>query len=1152
MKKANQLIALALSFTLLLCFLPVFSFAYAESDGSDGSDNTYINSFDVDGDLSEITKDFKLYFDTKDSTNNSLVDITADPSNYMTFANNRLERVFDADTELYPWDNGNRPYWCMAYYTYKNQIYKNFELSVDAHMPSWGTSYYAITVGSMGNGLKSNGGFTLGFQTYDSNLFVYLGSASDVGRNFDDWYIHDCTGKSSISRTSDDNYKIELKVYGGLASVIINGTAVLSNINVGEVNGYISLASGIVTGAYYDNLTIISKDISTFERIEKAGKYSNNFDVSGNGSLITGDFNLYYDTTETHLNSLSNITTSYSKYITFAKDRLERVVDDSELRPWEDGNRPYWCMAYYTYKNQTFKNFKLTVDAYMPDWGTNYNAITVGSMGDGLKTNGGYTLGFCNASSSEMAVYIGSAADVAVNFDDWYIHDCEGKATIARKADNTYKIELNVSGGRAFVLIDGTAVLTNIDVGSVSGYVSLVNGLSTGSYYDNLTIAENVPEYERVEDDGKYSNNFNVDDDISKLTADFNFYHDTKDSNDNTLVDITSDPSKYLSVSGNNLTRIFDPATEFNPWQDGNRPYWCMAYYTYKNQTFRDFTLTVDAYMPIWGTNFNAITVGSMGGGLKSNGGFTLGFGTLASKTELAVYIGSATDVAANFDDWYIHDCAGKAIYTHENGNFNYKIALTVVDGNATVVINGTTVLSNIPVDVTDGYVSLVNGIADGSYYDNLSIIDYDKVEIDPELQSTILSIEEVEDIEWNRTEDNSNTMNLPEKLKVTTDKGEKELAVKWTSNDYKPSMPGAFKFIGTPVLPVDKTIINPHNIVAESTVTVTVDYDTSTTLKYYIDSLDDFKSNWVSLYSTDPRSEDFASTAVESLYYIDDGKIRRRDSAGNVGDHDEMVSLVYTGRTFRNFQLDVDFRQGGNTWGQAMVTFGIEDPMTYVTLPGGGAATYLTMEGNARFRGNLIENTNSNGEVAANSNFADYANTWSTEMHHMTLRVTKLKAVLEIDGVEVLECALDSSYEGGYIGFMSNKNTAMYDNLTVTALDYDGNVITLEEHDNLPDTFDPNDPLIGEETDDGTPTEIIGIDYKTNPNNKYLSIEGTGSGSSSDSGTSDGTNTDSILPTGDDFPLYILVSVLMLSCLAASTSHYLKRRSDELPENKQ
>ena len=96
MKKVNQLIALALSFTLLLCFLPVFSFAYAESDGSDDSDNTYINSFDVDGDLSEITKDFNLYFDTKDFKTNSLVDITADPSKYMTFANNRLERVFDS------------------------------------------------------------------------------------------------------------------------------------------------------------------------------------------------------------------------------------------------------------------------------------------------------------------------------------------------------------------------------------------------------------------------------------------------------------------------------------------------------------------------------------------------------------------------------------------------------------------------------------------------------------------------------------------------------------------------------------------------------------------------------------------------------------------------------------------------------------------------------------------------------------------------------------------------------------------------------------------------------------------------------------------------------------------------------------------------
>ena len=423
--------------------------------------------------------------------------------------------------------------------------------------------------------------------------------------------------------------------------------------------------------------------------------------------------------------------------------------------------------------------------------------------------------------------------------------------------------------------------------------------------------------------------------------------------------------------------------------------------------------------------------------------------------------------------------------------------------------------------------------------------MDYDKLEVDPEVQNKIVSIEKVNDVIWERTAENSNTnlLNLPETLKVTTDKGtELSRKISWSSEDYKPGQPGTYTFIGTPVLPVDKTIINPDGITASAKVTVTVDYDTSTTVKFYIDALSDFEKDWVSLYSSNPKAEDYVTTSIDSLYYMDNGALRRKDAAGEIGDHAEIQSLVYTGRTFRNFQLDVDFRQGGNTWGQAMVAFGIEDPNTYVTLNGGGAAAYLTMEGSARFRGQLVRDTNSNGEVVANSNFADYAGTWSTKMHHMTLKVTKLKAILEIDGVEVHECALQEGYTGGYIGFMSNKNMAMYDNLSITALDYDGNVITLEEHDNLPDTFDPNDPLIGEEEDDGTAAEIIGIDYKNNLNNKYSGL--LGNGESSSIGDDYANNVNGSTPaTGDSFPLYNVVAITGLAALAVLVSLRLKKR---------
>ena len=504
----------------------------------------YSNNFNVSGLNSIITKDFNLYYDTSDTTANSLANITTEPSKYMTFANNRLERVHD-ESELSPGTDGNRPYWCMAYYTYKNQAFKNFTLTVDAYLPTWGSNYNAITVGSMGGGLKSNGGFTLGFYNgAEDALTVYLGNAADVAANFDDWYVHDCTGKSTYAHESGSfNYQITLTVSGGKATVSINGTTVLTDIEVGEVSGYVSLVNGLASGSYYDNLSIISTDESTFARTEESGKYSNNFDVSGLNSIITKDFNLYYDTSDTAANSLTNINTDPSKYITFANNRLERVRDESELYPWTDGNRPYWCMAYYTYKNQVFKDFTLTVDAYLPTWGSNYNAITVGSMGGGLKSNGGFTLGFYNGAEDALTVYLGNAADVAVNFDDWYVHDCDGKRVYNHGADQKdYKITLTVFGGMATVKINDVVLFEDFYVGYLDGYISLVNGLvATGesSYYDNLKI-------EAITDNGSERNadiNLNVIP-YSEYTA-VSLITDTSLTHINTAMDLSFDNNNF-------------------------------------------------------------------------------------------------------------------------------------------------------------------------------------------------------------------------------------------------------------------------------------------------------------------------------------------------------------------------------------------------------------------------------------------------------------------------------------------------------------------------------------------------------------------------------------------------------------------------------
>lgn len=82
------------------------------------------------------------------------------------------------------------------------------------------------------------------------------------------------------------------------------------------------------------------------------------------------------------------------------------------------------------------------------------------------------------------------------------------------------------------------------------------------------------PSY-KTETDEEYTNNFNVDGNLSLLAEDFSFWHDTKDSNQNSLKNLTSesDISGFLNISNNRLERVFNSSAELAAGSDGNRPY---------------------------------------------------------------------------------------------------------------------------------------------------------------------------------------------------------------------------------------------------------------------------------------------------------------------------------------------------------------------------------------------------------------------------------------------------------------------------------------------------------------------------------------------------------------------------------------------------
>ena len=141
-----------------------------------------------------------------------------------------------------------------------------------------------------------------------------------------------------------------------------------------------------------------------------------------------------------------------------------------------------------------------------------------------------------------------------------------------------------------------------------------------------------------------------------------------------------------------------------------------------------------------------------------------------------------------------------------------------------------------------------------------------------------------------------------------------------------------------------------------------------------------------------------------------------------------EMSSLVYTGRKYRNFELNVDYKRGEGGFWWAMVAFAIEDPTKFITEENGGIAAYAEMEGRPLF-----------WSYARNRSpiTTPYDNFGFTDWHHMKLVVNNGIATMYLDDrTPSFSMKIPDEYaDGGYISLLTNANTATFDNLSIKAL---------------------------------------------------------------------------------------------------------------------
>lgn len=347
----------------------------------------------------------------------------------------------------------------------------------------------------------------------------------------------------------------------------------------------------------------------------------------------------------------------------------------------------------------------------------------------------------------------------------------------------------------------------------------------------------------------------------------------------------------------------------------------------------------------------------------------------------------------------------------------------------------------DLPETYQGGYIYLAVGVNQAEFA-NLKIVDKIVEDIN------IVSAEKVEDIVFDRSKDTFVRPALPATVKVQGSDGNEYICeVTWECAEFKTNQPGDYTFTGELKVPVN--LKNPNEVKAQVKVKVIVDYDPKTSVKYYFDSMDDLK-DFTCTYTpeSDPAKNGYAGAGpieFSSKWKIENGKIIRQGEEGLTGAVEEqtqrMAILTYNVKKYRNFELEVDYLQGGDSWKWAMVGFGAQKPGQFATE--GSYAAYVEMEGNMVFWGTELKETMDAGNsrvyaLATDSGLADTYN--RSQWHHMKLVVKNGRATMYIDDYKNGYTAeLADSYNGGYIYLAAGTNQAQFDNLKITELNDKG-----------------------------------------------------------------------------------------------------------------
>ena len=466
---------------------------------------------------------------------------------------------------------------------------------------------------------------------------------------------------------------------------------------------------------------ILSDAASATSAAATDGSYFNDFNAEDLASAFGDNFSFAYDEQNSVGEKLADKTLDeLSGYIKLENGAVNRVEKES----WNGDNmRAYWQQVYAYYKNQSFNNFTFSVN--LKNHGGAFNTIHFSPALNGSIYDSGFSFVVRN-NDGKWSMFLGDSAEAKQDLDFFYIKTDSTAAhgEYAVNPDDMHNVKIDFTNGTATAYIDGEKVMEKTGLPKVSYYAAVSLGFGGTSAFDDFSY-ETTDEitYERIEEVGKYSNNFNAFGLGYALKDDFSFAYAADNWSASSLTAKTLDElSGYIKLENGTINRV-----EKESWNGDNmRAYWQQVYAYYKNQSFNNFTFSVN--LKTHGSGFNIIHFSPALNGSIYESGFSFVVKNNDGNTH-AMFLGNSEEATQALGGPWVGNNSTAAYAEKSLGAEFYNVKIDFTNGTAKAYINGEKVMEKTGLPKVSYYAAVSLGFGGTSAFDDFTVEETANVE---------------------------------------------------------------------------------------------------------------------------------------------------------------------------------------------------------------------------------------------------------------------------------------------------------------------------------------------------------------------------------------------------------------------------------------